>query len=134
MDQRIRTKDIAQRLCQALGNRDLDVLLALFAEEVDWYIPGCEEIAPWTGRRGNKREIREFFSLLWKNTEPVSAFIDRIIAEERFAVVTGEFSTRMLATKKVVDSMFSIHLTVKDDLIVKYRLQEDSFAVVTALQ
>jgi|SRR5690606_4922789 len=128
------TKDIARQLCKALGERNLELIMSLFAEDIDWNIPGNQEIATWTGRRSHKDEVKEFFQLLWKNTDPLSARIEYILAEEDFAVIVGEFSTRMLSTMKVVESMFSIHISVKDDLIVRYRLQEDSFAVVTALQ
>lgn len=127
-------KEIARHFCQALGDRELEPIMALLAEDIDWYIPGNQEIATWTGRRSHKDEIRAVFQDLWNNTQPLSARIDRVLAEEDFAVITGEFSTRMISTMKIVESIFSIHITVKNDLIVRYRLQEDSFAVVAALQ
>jgi ketosteroid isomerase-like protein len=134
LDNSENTRKVARQFCQALGNRNLAVLLTLFAENIDWYIPGNERVVPWTGKRTTKQEVKAFFELLWKNTVPVSASIEHILAEDDFAVITGEFSTRMLPGLKVVDSVFSIHLTLKEDLIVKYRLQEDSYAVAAALQ
>ena len=128
------TKAIARQFWRALGDRNLELIMPLFAEDIDWYIPGNQEIATWTGRRRHKDEIRAVFQGLWNNTEPLSAQIDHVLAEEDFAVITGEFSTRMLSTMKIVESIFSIHITVKNDLIVRYRLQEDSFGVVAALQ
>lgn len=127
-------KDIAQQFCQALGDRDLTLIMSLLAEDLDWYIPGNQDIATWTGRRSHRNEIRAVLQDLWNNTEPLSVRIDHVLAEKDFAVITGEFSTRMLSTMKIVESIFSIHITVKNDLIVRYRLQEDSFAVVAALQ
>ncbi len=101
---------------------------------MDWDIPGDQKLAPWLGKRNNKKEVAEFFNLLWKSTEPISAKIDHILVEEKLAVIIGEFSTRMLATGKIVDSLFSIHITVEDNLIIKYRLQEDSYGVSVALR
>jgi hypothetical protein len=74
-----------------------------------------------------------FFSLLWPATEPLSAQVDHLFVDGDKAVVIGEFSTRMLATGKVVDSLFHIHLTVEGGLITCYRLLEDSLAVYRAL-
>jgi hypothetical protein len=70
---------------------------------------------------------------LWENTQPLSAHIEAILVEGSYAVVTGEFSTKMLPTGKVVDSLFCIQLTVENNLIVRYRLLEDSYAVSVAL-
>ncbi|MGS2764460.1 nuclear transport factor 2 family protein [Sinomicrobium sp. M5D2P9] len=127
------TQQLVQQFLQALTQRKLPELLELFAEKVDWYIPGNAQLAPWLGRRESKQEIEEFFMLLWESTKPVDARLEHILAEGNFAVVTGEFSTEMLKTGKIVDSMFSIHITVENGKIVKYRLQEDSYAVAEAL-
>jgi ketosteroid isomerase-like protein len=127
------TRNLVQQFIQSLTGRKLENLVRLFREKVDWFIPGNQELAPWLGQRKTKQEIREFFTLLWNSTEPVSAQIDHVLAADNFAVVVGEFSTRMLQTGKIVNSIFSIHITVEDNLIVKYRLQEDSYAVSIAL-
>jgi ketosteroid isomerase-like protein len=127
------TKLIIGQFGQSLTNRDLDSILPLFADIVDWYIPGNQEVAPWVGRRNTKAEIAEFFRLLWRNTEPVSAIVEHILVEDDFGIVTGEFSTRMLRTGKIVESLFSIHITVSHNKIIRYRLQEDSYAVMVAM-
>ncbi len=128
------TQAIVQQFCQALADRNLDKLISLFAEEIDWYIPGNAKVAPWLGKRTHKGEVIQFFRLLWSSTEPINATIDCLLAENNLAVVTGAFSTRMLQTGKVVASLFSIHLTVRDKVIVKYRLLEDSYAVFESLR
>lgn len=127
------TKAVVLQFGQLLATRNPDVV-NIFADEVDWYIQGNQAVAPWLGRRTTKAEVGEFFEMLWAETEPVSAQIDHMLAEGDFAVITGEFATKMLRTGNVVESGFSIHITVRDGLIVRYRLLEDSHAVVVALQ
>jgi ketosteroid isomerase-like protein len=117
-----------------LGERNLSAITDLFADNVDWYIPGNEMIAPWLGRRSNNAEVHKFFAMLWKNSEPVSATIDHIFTDAEHAVITGDFSTRMLETGNIVDSLFCIQLTVSEGKIVRYRLLEDSYAVSESLQ
>lgn len=126
-------EDLIKRFIQLLTQRDLENLSELFAETVDWYIPGNEAVAPWTGRRKSRQEVKEFYRLLWQNTEPLSATIDKIFIDGNDAVISGEFSTRMLQTGHVVDSLFFIQIKAEDKVIVRYRLLEDSFAVVRAL-
>ena len=127
-------RSFVQLFLTHMGERNLAAITDLFAETVDWFIPGDETAAPWLGRRSSNAEAREFFELLWKSTEPVSARIDHIFTDAENAVITGEFSTRMLPTEKVVDSLFCIQLKVAADKIIRYRLLEDSYAVSQSLR
>lgn len=127
------THQTLQNFLQHLTRRDLDKLVSLFSERVDWSIPGDEAKAPWLGKRRSREEVRQSYRMLWQHTEPLSATIDHIFTDGEHAVITGEFSTRMLPTGKVVDSPFCIRLTIKEGLITRYRLLEDSYAVSQAL-
>lgn len=128
------TLNTVQNYLGALGQRDLEKLLTFFPENVDWFIPGNENVAPWLGKKSTKTEIKAFFELLWANTEPLSAKIDSILTEGNLAVVAGEFSSRMTRTGKTYETLFSIHFTIEDGLIVRYRLLEDSYGLVEALR
>jgi len=132
-NQTARTRKLVQSFYQALATRNLDVLVSLFSETVDWDIPGNEDLAPWLGKRRGRVEIRAFFELLWSSIDPIQAHIDHILVEHEFAIATGTFSSRMLRTGSVYNSMFSAHFTVLDGQIVRYRLQEDSYGLVEAL-
>ncbi len=105
----------------------------MFSEKIDWYIPGDKEKASWLGRRKNRQEVEEFYELLWKNTSPLSATIENILFDGNTAVIIGEFSTKMLLTDNTVHSLFCIQITVENNLIVRYRLIEDSYAVSVSM-
>ncbi|MBD1425828.1 nuclear transport factor 2 family protein [Sphingobacterium arenae] len=124
---------IIQSFLENLTTRNLDNLCNLFAENIDWLIPGDQERASWLGQRKNKEQIKSFFEELWRNTEPLNANINNILNKENVAIISGEFQTKMLKTGKIVDSLFFIELTTENNKIVKYRLLEDSFAVSKAL-
>lgn len=127
------TQHIVQKFLQYLTQRDLKNLTAIFSDNIDWYIPGDEEKASWLGRRKSRQEVSDFYELLWKNTEPVSANVDSIFFNGENAVIAGDFSTRMVQTGKIVNSLFFIQLRVENGEIVKYRLLEDSYAVSVSL-
>lgn len=127
------TQNIIQSFFKHLSERNLQELTALFSDNVDWYIPGDVTKAAWLGRRSSRQEVAEFYELLWKNTEPVSVNVENVFINHNQAVVAGEFSTKMLQTGKIVDSLFFILITIEDDLIVKYRLLEDSLSVSKSL-
>lgn len=123
-----------QQFLQFMSVRNLTELTSLFSDSVDWYIPGDEQKAPWLGARNSKQEVSDFFDLLWKNTEPVSAKIDHIFTDDENAVITGEFVTKMLETGKIVESLFCIQMRIQNNKITRYRLLEDSLAVSKALE
>jgi ketosteroid isomerase-like protein len=111
----------------------LTELTQLFSETVDWYIPGDETKATWLGIRNSRQEVSDFYELLWKNTQPISANIDNIFADEENAVIVGEFSTKMVKTNNILNSLFCIQMRIQDNKIVRYRLLEDSFKVSKSL-
>lgn len=123
------TEAIVHSFITHLSQRHLEELLELFAEKVDWYVPGDALKATWLGQRTEKTELRDFFQLLWRNTMPVAATIEQVFIQGNSACLIGEFSTRMLPTNKIVHSPFAIFFQCEHNRIVKYRLLEDSFAV-----
>lgn len=123
------TQNIVEDFFKHLSQRNLKELTNLFSDKVDWLIPGDKSKAPWLGARHSKKEVSDFYELLWKNTEPLSVKVEKILMDEDTALITGEFSTRMLQTHKILDSLFFIHITIENNLIVRYRLLEDTLAV-----
>ena len=124
---------VVQDFLKYLGERNLTELTQLFSETVDWYIPGDETKATWLGIRNTRQEVSDFYELLWKNTQPISANIDNIFADEENAVIVGEFSTKMVKTNNILNSLFCIQMRIQDNKIVRYRLLEDSFKVSKSL-
>lgn len=127
------TEKITEQFIDYLSKRDLSNLVNLFSENIQWEVPGNSERVAWLGKRSSKQEIEEFFKILWSATEPESAHIEKVFIADDQAVITGLFSTKMLKTNKVVNSMFFIHMVVQNHEIITYKLLEDSFAVSEAL-
>ena len=112
-------QETIQQFLQFLSERNLTELTSLFSDTVDWYIPGDKQKAPWLGVRNNKQEISDFFELLWKSTEPVSARIDHIFNDDENAVITGEFVTKMLETGNITESLFCIQMRIQNNKIIR---------------
>lgn len=117
----------------ALQTRDIEKVTAFFAATVDWYIPGPEHLAPWLGKRTTKEEIAAFFELLWSQTNAISGNIDQLVINGNVALTSGTFSTLMLKTNQVFDSIFFTEIVVENNLIVKYRLLEEGYGLMKAL-
>jgi len=132
MKQLTHMRDFVEHYLHVLSSRDICAIQNFFAEEVDWYVPGNEGLVSWIGTRSTKDEILDFFADLWKQTQPLTARIDHILVDGNFAVVGGEFSSKILRSEKTLNSIFSIQLTVENGFITRYRFLEDSYAVSEA--
>lgn len=127
------TRDVVTRFYERLGAGAVADVAALFADPVDWYIPGNEAVAPWLGRRTRSEEVEAFFRLLLSSIDPLRADVQHMLVDGDVAIVSGEFASRMHRTGKVYESMFFAHFTVRDGLIIRYRLLEDTHGLVAAM-
>jgi ketosteroid isomerase-like protein len=127
------TQAVVTGYLQALGGRDIPALLEFFADSVDWDVPGARELAPWLGARRSRAEVQQFFELLFAHTVAVNAQVEALLVDGAVAIVTGTFSTLMKQTGRQYDSTFFIHLTTNRGKIERYRLLEDTWALVQAL-
>lgn len=125
-----RTKETISAFYSALASRDTTIIASKFASQVDWFIPGDQELAPWLGYRTTSREVKAFFDLLLSNIESKSFELEHLIVEEDFGVATETFVYRMLLTGRDYSSLFSAHFRIENELIVYYRFLEDSQALV----
>lgn len=115
----------------ALG--DVKGIVGLMSDDVEWEIPGNEDLASWVGRKKEKTGVNEFYTLLNENTRNLIFRVDKLFVDGEQAVAIGYVSTIMLKTNKVFNSYFMAHFTVSDKQITKYFFAEDSFRLTKAL-
>jgi uncharacterized protein len=127
------TRSLVETFFRQLATGDVDAFTALLAEDVDWLIPGDAGLAPWVGPRNTRDGVADYLRRLRSSVEPLSAEVQQIFVDGETAVAVGEFASTMLATGKIVESPFFAHFVFRDHLVVRYRLLEDSHAVVVAL-
>ena len=127
------TKNLLEKFSESIQARDLEKILELFADEVDWDVPGDRETVPWLGKRKFKPEVKQFYELLWRSTEPISSRIERVLIDGSDAVIVGSFRSKMLATGVTVDSPFFSNMRIGAGRITKYTLLEDSYAIAKAM-
>lgn len=115
----------------ALG--DVNGIVGLMADDVEWEIPGNEDLASWVGLKKGKNGVNEFYTLLNENTKNLIFRVDELLVNGQHAVAVGYVSTIMLKTNKIFNSCFMAHFTVSDKHITKYFFAEDSFRLTKAL-
>jgi ketosteroid isomerase-like protein len=127
------TKKVVAQFFDRMGaGTDPIAIASLFSEDVDWLVPGDERIA-WIGRKLGRSGVADFVRDLRRLTTPIRVTVRTVVSEDENAVAVLDLETRVNSTGKVIRTESAFVFTVRDDLIVRFRLFEDSYAVARAL-
>jgi len=125
--------EIAQKLLGGIGGgQDPDEIATLFADDLVFEIQGDDGVLPWVGKSSGKQAIVDFISKIRVLTEPIKFDVEDILASDSRAAIIGALETKIKATGKITATQFAIILTVKDDLVTRFQMLEDSFDVSKA--
>ncbi len=124
--------DIVKQSYEAFFQGDMDAMLALYSEEVDWEVYGPSSM-PTTGRHRGKDGVRAFFGKVDDLLENESFEIQQHVAQDDTVVVLGEYRWRSKVTERVLQAHFVHVVTVTDGKITRFREYTDTAAAVEAM-
>ena len=129
------TETITASFMDRLGQRDAEGIGELFADEIDWYVPGSEAL-PWTGSRSRREHVADYFRTLWSAFVPgqSTATVDKLVIDGDDAVVFSSFSHVVAKNGKRLNTPAALHLTIANGQIVRMHLYEDTLAVHEAFR
>jgi ketosteroid isomerase-like protein len=124
--------DIVRRGYEAFGRGDLDTLLSLFDENIDWMTPGPPEL-PTAGRRRGRQEVAGFFKALGDSFE-VQRFEPKEYIEQgdRVVVLGEEIISVKGTTGQRLELMWAHVFELRDGKIVRFREYGDTGPAVAA--
>jgi uncharacterized protein len=127
------TRATLAELLNRLSRFEPEPVAELFAETVDWDVPGDERV-PWTGRRSSRDEVAGYFETLWSvcDTAQANNAVSQLLVDGADAVVLGVFTQTIRASGRRFSTPVALHVTVEDGLITHLRLYEDSYTVARA--
>ncbi|MBN9739970.1 hypothetical protein DMP23_02435 [Amycolatopsis sp. A1MSW2902] len=128
------TRAVVDELFTRLAKADLDGLDDLFAEDVDWQIPGAAHIVPWLGHRRTPAEVADFFRAMSRYVIQELFEVEQVFVDGQEAVIAGRLRSVVRATGKPIESQFVVRITVVGGRINRYLFLEDSYAVANAVQ
>ncbi|SCF12939.1 hypothetical protein GA0070607_5889 [Micromonospora coriariae] len=124
------TRRTAEAFLQLLGGGDPDRIADVFADTIDWYVPGDAEL-PWTGPRTRASEVPAFFTTMGSAFRPGQSeyAVDRIVVEGTDAVIVATATHTFARSGKRFTTPMIMHLTVEEAKIVRLHLYEDTHLV-----
>lgn len=125
--------EIVRRGYEAFGRGDLDALLNLLDEQVEWQTPGPADL-PTAGQRKGHDQVREFFGTMNQMFE-IQRFEPRtFVAEGDRVIVLGEDTSRVTSTGRMLDQRWAHVFTVRNGKVVAFEEYLDTAAVVAELR
>jgi ketosteroid isomerase-like protein len=127
------TRAVVENLLGRLQAADAEGVGQLFADDIDWYVPGHPSL-PWTGRRNRREQVAEYLETMWPHFVPGESKIelDKVVVEDGDAVVFSNFQHTVKANGRTFSTPTAIRLVVTGGEITKLELFEDTLAVSNA--
>ncbi|MEU8528128.1 MULTISPECIES: nuclear transport factor 2 family protein [Streptomyces] len=127
------TRRAVQEFLDARMAEDVDRLVAIFADEVDWLLAENPAV-PWIRPRSTGAECAAQFTELAAHTvaEDARASVDTMLVDGTDAVLMGHLSGTVRATGKSFEGPFALRLTVEQGRITRHHLYENSVSIAEA--
>ncbi|WP_105975621.1 nuclear transport factor 2 family protein [Streptomyces geranii] len=133
------TRTVVTDLLTRIGEGDPERIADLYAEDADWRLnwPEAEHgsvATPWIRHRSGRADAAAHFRDLGAHHVPGEAAttVERVLVDGEDAVVLGEIRQTAGSTGRSYRARFALHLTVRDGLVVRHHVYEDSLAVSRA--
>ena len=124
-------RSIVERYFVAFGAGDTEAALACVHPEAIWRVDG-DPIVGTVGIIRGRDAVRAWQTGFPTRFRPIDFSVDRLIVEGEDVLALGHFRHRVVATGAIVDSDYAIRFTVRDGLIARYQIFEDSLLIAGA--
>lgn len=123
--------EVVRKGYEAFRRGDLDSLLSLLAQDVEWIMAEIPE-RPFTGTCRGRSQVREFFEALGASEETVEFTLDEFIVTGHRVAVTGRYRARVRATRRTFETPYAHFFTVVDGKVRSFQEYYDTATVADA--
>ena len=116
---------------QNLRSADMQSLLGLYSDDVEWQVPEMENVR-FAGKRRGLQSVRDFFSAVADDLEALQFETQEFIAQGDKVVALGRYSWRVKATGKEFSSDWAHVYTIRGGKIVRFHEYMDTAAEIRA--
>ena len=114
----------------AFARRDIQGLLALFAEDIEWVIPGAG--LPLSGTYRGHAGVASFFQKLAAESEILAFEPREFVAEGDRVLVVGWERAKVKATNRMFQADWVMAFTVQNGKVTKFHEYSDTQAIAEA--
>ena len=124
---------VVNTFLERLNAHDADGIAALFADQIDWYVPGNTAL-PWVGPRSRRAEVANYFRTMWPYFEEGKSIVTpgNLVITGDDAVVFAAFTHTVKGNGRTFQTPVALQLTISGSKIVRLNLYEDTWVVSRA--
>lgn len=123
---------VVQRFLELQRRGDVDGLLAMMTDDVQWRVAGDPGV-PWVGDHRGKAAVRRFLATFSQNLEPMPGGAGTtLVAQGANVVLVTSARLRVRRNGNLIEGPMTVHFRVRDGRIAIHNVHEDSFAVSRA--
>lgn len=122
---------LVERYFAAFGAGDVDAALDCVHPDAIWHVDGDPEVVT-VGITQGRDAVRRWLERFPTGFRPLAFSIDRLIEERSDVIALGRFRHRVQPTNAIVDSDYALRFTIRDGLIARYQIFEDSLLITMA--
>jgi len=122
---------IVQHYFAAFSRGDIAGALELMTEDVVWHIDGTLQVSTVGLLRG-KTQVKHWLTSFPMHFQPRVFTIDRLIESNDTAIALGRFRHTVISSGHTIGSDYAIRFTLRDGLIARYQIFEDSALLARA--
>lgn len=122
---------VIENLLAAFGRGDMQAVLGLFAEDVDWRMPG-PKVIPYVGDRKGREAIEAFYKQLAELCSVEHWELRKLIDGGDDVVALGFERLRVKSTGKAFEQHIAIVYTLRERKIAAVQFFEDCAAAAAA--
>lgn len=124
---------IVKRGYEAFQKGDIETLLALLTDDVEWETLAVEGV-PWAGPRRGKADVRDFFGVLAEHEEMLGFEPREFIAQGEKVAVVGHYRGRIKATGQIAETPWVQVFTIRDGKLARFFEVFDTASAARAYQ
>ena len=126
-------KSVVNQAYSNFKTGNINALLDLMADEVNWTLPEMEGV-PFAGTRTGRASVGEFFESVNSTQESLSFEPRELIAEGDKVVALGSYQWRVKSNSREFGGDFAHVFTIRDGKIVAFNEYMDTAACRDAYQ
>jgi ketosteroid isomerase-like protein len=124
-----------KRLYDSFKRREVDSIMAMFADNAVMHGPAPSGVLPWGGTYNGRSGVAQFFKTLGESLEPQQFDLNDFIAQDNKVVVLGYQKGRAKPTGRPYEIEFVHVWTIRDDgKFIEFRVYNDTASLVEALR
>jgi uncharacterized protein len=122
---------VVQQAYENFKTGNIQGLLGLFAEDIEWVLPQIKNVS-FSGKRKGLSEVGQFFSMVNEQQEALQFEPTEYVAQGDKVVALGNYVWRIKATGRRAESQWVHVFTFRNGRVIGFREYMDTAAFATA--